>query len=502
MLTVTDRRMLQKKFHQGETHQRESAPCFLHGAVPMAMPHRMSSLPAELSGVCASPSHLATLLDPLPVGVAVISPDLKILFMNAAMEALTGFNQNDVLGTSCYHVLRGTVCMDTCPVRNHEAGRESICIEGNILDRNREKISTRHSLSRIRGDEGKTLAYIEAVEDLRPLRHSEEAIIESSGYKQIIGQCPSMDKVFQILPVIAQTDSSVLITGETGTGKDLVAEAIHQHSTRAKGPFIKVNCGALPETLLESELFGHRKGAFTGAVENKPGWFKLAHNGSLFLTEIGDLPLALQVKLLMFLDDKVIYPLGATHGNKVNVRVIAATHRDLEAMVREHTFRQDLLFRLNVIRVEMPPLRDRGEDLTLLLNYFVQQMARQLKKKIRGVSTAATALLASYSFPGNVRELRNIIEYAVTVCQGSELEVQHLPRYLRSVDIERAEPRVPSAPGVSECPDAPAGNWPSRERQMILDALVRSSGRKSRAADILGWGRSTLWRKMKKYKLN
>ena len=463
----------------------------------------MSLPPVELSGIFTSPSHLATLLDPLPIGVALISPDLKIMFLNAAMEALTGFNKNDMLGTSCYHVLRCTVCMDTCPVKNHEAGRESICLEGNILDRNREKIPTRHSLTRIRDNAGKTLAYIEAVEDLRSIRHVEENKIESSGYKQIIGQCPSMDKVFQILPVIAQTDSSVLITGETGTGKDLVAEAIHQHSTRAKGPFIKVNCGALPENLLESELFGHRKGAFTGAVENKPGWFKLAHNGSLFLTEIGDLPLALQVKLLMFLDDKVIYPLGATHGNKVNVRVIAATHRDLEAMVREHTFRQDLLFRLNVIRVEMPPLRDRGEDLILLLNYFVQQLARQLKKKITGLSSETMALLSSYAFPGNVRELRNIIEYAVTICQDSELDVSHLPGYLRSMDIQAKEPAVPDADTVSGGGhEVCAGTWTNREQQMIMDALIRAGGRKSRAADILGWGRSTLWRKMKKYQLN
>jgi transcriptional regulator with PAS, ATPase and Fis domain len=457
----------------------------------------------ELTGILASPVYLAALLDPLPVGVAVLSPELEITFLNAAMEALTGFSRGDILGKPCYHVLRSTVCMSHCPVRNHEAGTESICLDGNILDRHREKIPTRHSLTRIRSRAGKTLAYIEAVEDLRPAKHVEVAKIESSGYKQIIGQCPSMDRVFQILPIIAQTDSSILVTGETGTGKDLVAEAIHQHSSRAKGPFIKVNCGALPENLLESELFGHCKGAFTGAVENKPGWFKLAHNGTLFLTEIGDLPLALQVKLLTFLDDKVIYSLGSTHGTKVNVRVVAATHRDLESMVREHKFRQDLLFRLNVIRVEMPPLRERGEDLVLLLNYFVQQLAKQLKKKITGLSSEAMALISSYAFPGNVRELRNIIEYAVTVCQGREIDVNHLPRYMRSTDIRRPEQSplpermVPDFRPQPVCP-----NWTHMERQLIMDAMIKAGGRRSKAADILGWGRSTLWRKMKKYKLD
>jgi DNA-binding NtrC family response regulator len=314
-----------------------------------------------------------------------------------------------------------------------------------------------------------------------------------------------MDKVFQILPVIAQTDSSVLVTGETGTGKDLVAESIHQHSARAKGPFIKVNCGALPENLLESELFGHRKGAFTGAVENKPGWFKLAHNGTLFLTEVGDLPLALQVKLLTFLDDKVIYPLGSTHGRKVNVRVVAATHRDLEAMVRHHRFRQDLLFRLNVIRVELPPLRDRGEDLPLLINHFVRQMAHHLKKHIVGFDAEAMRRLSLYPFPGNVRELRNIIEYAVTVCQGQELGMSHLPAYVRDhEDSSKPSLTAESVAASSDIisPPPSAGNWTAMERQLIMDALVRAGGRKSRAADILGWGRSTLWRKMKKHNLD
>lgn len=464
----------------------------------------MTFFPEGLSKIFASPTHLATLLDPLPVGVAVISPQLRILFMNTAMEGLTGFNRSAILGKPCYHVCRGNLCMEQCPVKHHQVGTENICLDGNILDKNRQKIPTRHTLASIRDHAGKVLAYMDAVEDLRPARHVEEAKIESSGYKQIIGQCPSMDKVFQILPVIAQTDSSVLITGETGTGKDLVAESIHQHSARAKGPFIKVNCGALPENLLESELFGHRKGAFTGAVENKPGWFKLAHNGTLFLTEVGDLPMALQVKLLTFLDDKVIYPLGSTRGRKVNVRVVAATHRDLEAMVRDHRFRQDLLFRLNVIRVEMPPLRDRGEDLTLLINHFVRQMAEQLKKNIIGFDAEAMRRLSSYSFPGNVRELRNIIEYAVTVCQGQELGMRHLPAYVRDLETEHSSPQPVESPLTQTHFQSvyAVENWEVMERQMIMDALVRAGGRKSRAADMLGWGRSTLWRKMKKHHLD
>jgi transcriptional regulator with PAS, ATPase and Fis domain len=313
-----------------------------------------------------------------------------------------------------------------------------------------------------------------------------------------------MERVFQILPVIAQSDSSVLITGETGTGKDFVAEAIHQASPRAKDPFIKVNCGALPETLLESELFGHQKGAFTGAVENKPGRFRLAHNGTLYLTEIGDLPLSLQVKLLTFLDDRIVYPLGSTKGFQVNARVIAATHRNLEQMVRDGRFREDLLFRLNVVRVHLPPLRERGDDVRLLLDHFLHTYVAQFKKPVKGFSARALRILLDYTYPGNVRELRNMVEYALNICQEELIHPKHLPAYLtdpkqRDWDREEEKQEVPSfSRSLGQVPQ-PDVNWVDVERGMILDAMVKAGGRRSKAAAMLGWGRSTLWRKMKQY---
>ena len=307
----------------------------------------------------------------------------------------------------------------------------------------------------------------------------------------------------------------MLITGETGTGKDLLAEEIHNASARSDGPFVKVNCGALPDTLLESELFGHTKGAFTGADQNKPGRFRMAHGGTLFLTEIGDLPLPLQVKLLSFLDDKVVYPLGSSKGFHTDVRVVVATHRDLEAMVSQKLFRQDLLYRLNVIRLHLPPLRERGGDIPLLQDHFLKKLQTRFGKKVEGFSDNAQALLKAYPYPGNVRELRNLIEYAVNFCDGKLIRTRHLPGYLlqpaappQTAELSCAAPQsgTPSAP--PDTPAAPPGqappppvNWTDMERAMILDALRRAGGKKSRAAELLGWGRSTLWRKMKHHDL-
>jgi transcriptional regulator with PAS, ATPase and Fis domain len=317
-----------------------------------------------------------------------------------------------------------------------------------------------------------------------------------------------MQKLFDILPIISQTDSSVLITGETGTGKDLIASVIHRVSPRAQGPFIKINCGALPETLLESELFGHKRGAFTGAVRDKPGRFQLADGGTLYLTEIGDLPLTLQVKLLTFLDDKEIIPLGGTRSARADVRLIAATHRDLQAMVRQGNFREDLLFRLNVVKLEVPPLREREGDIRLLMEYFLNKFNGQFQKKIRGFSPEAIEILRRYPYPGNVRELANMVEYATNVCHETMIKPEHLPDYLGGPWDEPLQSEVSemgSYPGMEESIGKTVAdnrlNWREMERRMISEALLKSRGNRTKAAKLLGWGRSTLWRKMKQHNL-
>jgi PAS domain S-box-containing protein len=286
------------------------------------------SLP-HIAGLFDQSVSLPMLLDGMPLGVAILDRERRIQFINRTLEALTGYTREEARGISCEFILRGNICLEGCPLRQAKLISEPVGIEGNIVNRDRQKIPVCMTFSPVRDQHGKLVGYLETVQDIRLIRTLSGKSGQAFGFGRIIGRSPEMERIHQILPVIAQSDSSVLITGETGSGKDFLAEAIHQASPRAREPFIKVNCGALPDTLLESELFGHQKGAFAGAVENKPGRFRLAHNGTLYLTEIGDLPLALQVKLLTFLDERIVYPVGGARGFQVNARVIAATHRDL-----------------------------------------------------------------------------------------------------------------------------------------------------------------------------
>ena len=447
------------------------------------------------------------LLDEIAIGVTVLDLERKIVAMNQALKAITGFNQAEISGVACSHILRSNICLQNCPALDFTEGSGPKCIEGNIINMDRQIIPIRITSAPLKDLDGATVGFIETVEDISLLRKLDETTGQTYKFQNIIGRSPEMEKIFQFLPSLAQTDSSVLITGETGTGKDMIAEAIHKSSIRAKGPFVKINCGALPESLLESELFGHRKGAFTGAVENKLGRFRLAHNGTLYLTEIGDLPLALQVKLLTFLDDKEVFPLGSVKSVSADVRIIAATHRNLEQRVNDNRFRKDLLFRLNVIRLHLPPLRDRQGDIQLLVDHFLNSLSAQLKNKKPAMSAKALNCLLAYQYPGNVRELRNIIEYAVNMGGRGKITTRHLPFYL-------TEPRQQSATGVTQVlpshQDAVrkgkkmaferrSENWSEIEKQMILDALVKTRGRRNKAAVTLGWARSTLWRKMKQY---
>ncbi len=441
--------------------------------------------------------NLQRLLNNVPLGIALLDPSRRIVFSNQALEAITGLSAADARGLACHQVLRSRICLTGCPARD-EGFSGSVCLESDLINRDHQMIPFRMTLSRLFDTRGKPAGFIETIEDLRLLREFDEKINQAYRFGQLLGKSRQMEKLFAILPVIAQSDSSVLLTGETGTGKDILAEALHQASTRAKGPFIKINCGALPETLLESELFGHTKGAFTGALENKPGRFNLAHTGTLYLTEIGDLPLPLQVKLLTFLDDRVIYPLGGTRGIEADVRIIAATHRNLEQMVQEGRFRQDLFFRLNVLRAHLPALREREGDIRLLLDHFLNQFNQKLGRSITGFSSRALKILLAYPFPGNVRELRNIVEYAVNLCMDEKVFPKHLPAYLLEEKQDcMVDVRPEKAPLIQ--PRGTSPTWPEVEKNLIMEALVRAKGNRSAAAAALGCSRSTLWRKMKVY---
>ena len=454
------------------------------------------------------------IIDSIPVGVAILDMDLRVQAMNRSLEAMTGFNREEAVGVSCPHVLRSNLCPQKCPAKQAVESDQAIHIEGNIINRARQKIPVRIHVAVLKDGKGQPIGVVETIEDISLVTELDKKVHISHNISDLVGHSPNMQKLLDILPVISQTDSSVLITGETGTGKDLVATVIHRLSPRAQGPFIKINCGALPETLLESELFGHTRGAFTGAVRDKPGRFQLADNGTLYLTEIGDLPLALQVKLLTFLDDKEIIPLGGTRSVKADVRLIAATHRDLQAMVQEGSFRQDLLYRLNVVRLEVPSLREREGDIRLLMEYFLNQFSKQFQKKISGFAPKAIEILARYPYPGNVRELMNIVEYAANVCHQGSVQPEHLPDYL--MDLWEDTPRVgfstraAETTGVSSPQKVRMGeglatqklDWREMERRMISEALLQTRGNRTKASKLLGWGRSTLWRKMKQHNLD
>jgi two-component system, NtrC family, response regulator AtoC len=443
---------------------------------------------------------LLAILDEIPLGICLISTDLEVLFVNRTLEALTGFSRQECRGLPCSHIIRFNNCFESCPINKIDE-QEKFVLEGDIINQEHQKIPVRVSFAALRNGTGKISGYIEAIDDLRRVRNFDPANMLSFSLGQMVGRSPEMEKIFQFLPVIAQSDAPVLITGETGTGKDLLAEAIHHASARSKNSFISFRCGALPDFLVESELFGHEKGAFPGATENKRGKFRLAQNGTIYLAEAGDLPLPLQAKLLNYLDEKIIYPMGSTKSFQVNARIIVASSRSLDDMVREGRFRKELYYRLNAVSLHLPPLKERGGDVRLLMDHFLRTRASLLKKSISGFSRECLHILEDYSYPGNILELKHVVEYAVNLCQGEYIEENDLPAYLTS-GLNQLSPKPPVDEGLS-LPDQAGGDqsldWAAIERKMIVDALLKVNGRRSRAAQLLGWGRSTLWRKMKLY---
>ena len=317
-------------------------------------------------------------------------------------------------------------------------------------------------------------------------------------FGEIVGRSPTMRGIYESIRKVAEATSSVYIYGESGTGKELIARAIHRESTRRDGPFVKVNCSALAESLLESELFGHEKGAFTGAIRERKGRFELAHEGTLFLDEISDIPLSTQVKLLRVLQEKEIERVGGERTISVDVRIISATNRDLAPLVERGEFREDLFYRLHIIPIEVPPLRERKEDILPLVTHFMETISAEMAKSIEGVSEEAMDLLMRYDWPGNIRELENMIERAIVLCEGNRLEAQLFPLN------ERRAPRTGSGPALSI---PPAGaitldNALERiERAMIEDALEKSGGVKTKTAELLGIKTSALYYKLEKYGL-
>ncbi|MFQ5911755.1 MAG: sigma-54-dependent transcriptional regulator [Nitrospinota bacterium] len=320
-----------------------------------------------------------------------------------------------------------------------------------------------------------------------------ERLARDFDYANIIGRSRALREVFKQVSLVAPTDATVLITGESGTGKELIAGAIHQNSRRKDRPFIKVTCAAIPETLLESELFGHEKGAYTGAISRQAGRFSLADGGTIFLDEIAEVPASIQVKLLRALQEKTFEPLGSGKTQKVDVRILAATNRDLESSVQSGTFREDLFYRLNVFPIRVPSLRERREDIPLLAEHFLKRFTEKNARPIRGFTPRAMDLLARYPWPGNVRELENCVERAVIVCRGDLIEPGHLPPAVRADAIEEEEA------GLEPAKVGSGRKLRDMERELILRTLHANDGNRTRTAEILGISRRTLQMKVKQY---
>jgi PAS domain S-box-containing protein len=438
--------------------------------------------------------RLKIILDNLDLGVLTVDRGGHITFFNNQAETITGFNRGKVLGKSCSMIFGKTTAHDMLLFEETIAdGQARSTTEGEIKTRDGQAIPIRANYMALKNEDGRIVGGLATISDLSLKYQFNSEIRGRYTFYDMVGKDPAMQKIFDIVPVVAASDATVLIEGPTGTGKDVLAKVIHNASKRSKKPLVKVNCAALPDNLLESEMFGYVKGAFTGADKDKPGRFQEADHGTIFLDEIGDLPLSLQAKLLRVLEDKEFYPLGSRKTTRVDVRIISATNQNLEQLVKEKRFREDLFYRLNVMRLDLPSLKHRSGDIPLLISHILKRLCATRDTSVEKISNEALEVLLNYDYPGNVRELENIIEHALIVCQENIIERHHMPLALQG----GLPSRVKDAQKSSFDENVQYG-----EKTLILDALQKHNWHKGKTASALDMNRSTLWRKMKKYNIS
>ena len=438
-----------------------------------------------------------TIVDTLQDGLLVVDSMGVIVAANPAAERLTGYAAEEMIGKSC-RILNCTGCKiigkgagtQWCGLFTRGSMRERKCL---ITNKDRRSVHIIKSASVLKDENGQMIGAVETLTDITEKIRQQQEITSlrrtfhlDEGYHGILGKSQIMLDLFELIENVAMSDTPVMIQGESGSGKELIARAIHRASGRSDKPYVKVNCAALNENLLESELFGHVKGAYTGADRTRVGRFEAAHEGTLFLDEIGDIPPSIQIKLLRVLEDRKIERVGDNRSIPVDVRVITATHKNLETLIQQGLFREDLFFRINVFPLYCPPLIRRREDIPLIAQSFIRRNSISSGKKILGLTPEALEALTDYSWPGNVRELRNAIEYAFVLCQSGGIGVQHLPHKIINGSIEPQE----------SCLLDPAC---TQEREQLIDVLRQAGGNQSKAARILGVSRVTVWKRMKKW---
>lgn len=445
-----------------------------------------SDPPNPDSGPSIQPTR--TILDSIADGVFTVDLDWRVTSFNRAAEQITGITAAEALGRSCCEVFRANVCESACVLRHTlKTGQRVLDKPIAILNADGREIPISVSTALLRNEPGDIIGGVETFRDLSLVDKLRREIRKQYQFADIISKAPAMQKLFGILPEIARSQSTVLIQGDSGTGKELLARALHSMSLRAKGPFVAVNCGALPDTLLESELFGHVAGAFTDAKRSRVGRFALAEGGTLLLDEIGDISPALQVRLLRVLEERAFEPLGSSKTVHADVRVLAASNKDLEQQVEAGVFRSDLYYRINVVKLRLPPLNERKTDIPLLAEHFIERFNRIQSKRVLGLSQEALAALMQHHWPGNIRELENAIEHAFILCREGLIRPEHLPEQLQF----RAAPAIPEG-GLK---------LQEIERRAVWDSLQRNDWRRMTTARELGIDKNTLRRKIEKYGL-
>jgi PAS domain S-box-containing protein len=462
------------------------------GCLTMLQDH--SPIAELISKVSYEERSMKIILDNLNIGIMTVNRGQHVTFFNTAAEKTTGFSRRDILGKPCATLFGGDENIQLALLRDSIAsGRHRGSLEGEVKTSAGSTVPVRANYLPLQNEQGEIIGGLVTLQDLTLIRQLDQVIRNQYTFHQVVGKDPAMQKIFEIIKVVAPSEATVLIEGATGTGKDLLAKVIHSTSRRSRKSLIKVNCAALPENLLESELFGYVRGAFTGADRDKPGRFQEADQGTIFLDEIGDLPLNLQAKLLRVLEEKKFYPLGSRRVVRVNVRIIAASNRGLVSLVEKGLFRDDLFYRLNVVQIEVPSLKNRQSDIPLLINDILRRLCVDKEYRSPEISEEAKEVLLNYHYPGNVRELENILEHALIINPDGMIRREHLPAYVRkwmsrrfAGDMSRPSNRHPAV---------------DKEREALLQALEQNRWQRTQTARALNINRTTLWRRMRRYGL-